>query len=683
MITISDIQEVSKYCIRLLNCTEYLRRDSSTKEAYEFAERIMRALQKLSIASTIQNKMIICVSGLQGSGKTTLMKNFYSLDGSFLNITHGRGERIPILITEKRDITVPVMLAVRIEKDENGEFHQKKSKLSADDFISASRGEDARIMYLELYVPHKHTFNEGISFMLLPGFEKKNNYWNDLVEFSVNSSDAAVFVFDDTSFSNADNDRRLRELEEKFGENIVYAITHSDGSPDDNAEVKRTCIETLKIPENERDRVVCVGEYRDENKNQRWINEFKDSLDKYAYSGTQHFQKNGKYIYDVITEIKSNLYQIMDILNDDISEEMREYQENNFLKAFDKAALKKRNELERNLEIEFNKAYQESVKKLEKQFNERPKIGNIRRFFFGISVRDMSETREMVQSSLRFNSKFFLPDMHLGSALKNTLEAFDAQKVKNDIGKLVDINKEKGRRELKIDGEKSQALKDDMVALLSDSGQGSERYALKSTNYKQLMSAMAQFGTYYYSYHAYERVAKYIGLSSFEPAQSEIDADAILNGANSSKHFVMGMAGLLGIDVFNDGTINFCTQIADALGVAAPVTNGIALIAVGAGAASVIMKDINRMERNDLQSAKLVVRSVYDNLQREALNDLDQYTNWIRERIEANISELNGDLKKSVKKYNAKVEINNALDILDRIQEAITGSAYGVGASFF
>ena len=89
------------------------------------------------------------------------------------------------------------------------------------------------------------------------------------------------------------------------------------------------------------------------------------------------------------------------------------------------------------------------------------------------------------------------------------------------------------------------------------------------------------------------------------------------------------------------------------------------------------------MERNDLQSAKLVVRSVYDNLQREALNDLDQYTNWIRERIEANISELNGDLKKSVKKYNAKVEINNALDILDRIQEAITGSAYGVGASFF
>ena len=48
--------------------------------------------------------------------------------------------------------------------------------------------------------------------MLLPGFEKNNDYWNDLIEFSVNSSDAAVFVFNETSFSNAGNEDYLRKI---------------------------------------------------------------------------------------------------------------------------------------------------------------------------------------------------------------------------------------------------------------------------------------------------------------------------------------------------------------------------------------------------------------------------------------------------------------------------------------
>lgn len=122
-----------------------------------------------------------------------------------------------------------------------------------------------------------HTYNDGISFMLLPGFEKKNDYWNNLIEFSVNSSDAAVFVFNETSFSNTENDRHISKIEKIFGSNIVYAISGSDGSTDDNAEVKNTCIETLKIPLAESDRVVCVGSYSNEEKNNAWIKAFMDA----------------------------------------------------------------------------------------------------------------------------------------------------------------------------------------------------------------------------------------------------------------------------------------------------------------------------------------------------------------------------------------------------------------------
>ncbi len=282
MITVTEIKSITECCINLLCCTEHLRRDIATREAHNFAEDIFGSIRKLFIASMMYNKKLICISGLQGAGKTTLMRSFYHLKDKFLDPTHGRGERIPVLITEKNDIEAPKMYAVRIDKDSKGRYSQQEVELPADKYVEATKGEDSKIMYLELFVPYTHTYNSGISFILLPGFEKKNDYWNNLIEFSVNSSDAAVFVFNETSFSNADNDKYLTTIEEKFGKNLVYAISGSDGSSDENAEVKQICIETLKIPVSESDRVVCVGSYADEEKNSAWINKFKDALEKYA-----------------------------------------------------------------------------------------------------------------------------------------------------------------------------------------------------------------------------------------------------------------------------------------------------------------------------------------------------------------------------------------------------------------
>lgn len=313
MITIAEIQSITEHCMKILSETEYLRQYTATKEAYSLAESIFESLRKLFIASIMYNKRLICISGLQGAGKTTLMKNFYQLDDTYLNPTRGRGERIPVLITEKEGITTPFLQAVRIDKDSNGNYIQQNVELKAEEFINACSGEDSKIMYLELFVPYQHTFSGSISFMLLPGFEKKNDYWNNLVEYSVNSSDAAVFVFNETSFSNAENERLLNRIEDKFGKNLIYAISGSDGSVDDNAEIKETCIKTLNIPDSETDRVVCVGCYADEDKNRIWINNFKDALEKYAYRETQQFQRNHQYLYEEIVKIKEKLYNILNI----------------------------------------------------------------------------------------------------------------------------------------------------------------------------------------------------------------------------------------------------------------------------------------------------------------------------------------------------------------------------------
>ena len=683
MISITEIQNITEHCMKILSCTEYLRRDEATKEAYTFVESIFGSLRKLFIASMMYNKTLICVSGLQGAGKTTLMRNFYNLDSNFLDPTRGRGERVPVLITEKKDIKVPKMYAIKIDKDNDGYYYQREIELTADEYLSASKGEDSKIMYLELFVPYTHTNNEGISFMLLPGFEKKNDYWNNLIEFSVNSSDAAVFVFNETSFSNADNDKYLSRIESKFGKNLVYAISGSDGSPDDNAEVKQTCIKTLSIPIIESDRVVCVGSYTDESKNQAWIKNFKDALEKYAYRETQQFQRNSEYLYKEILIIKENLYQILGILNNDSSAEMKDYHDDALLKAFDKAVKKKRKAFEENLAIEFEIAKGESGKNLEQLFTDRPKLGAVKRFFFGSSVKEQfTETREMVEKSLKYNGDCYLPDKHLGLALQRSLIALDQPEDRTDMSRLIDTKKEDGKTLLLTDGEKTQAMAGDIRNLLADNSQTKVNYTLQSTSPKKVLGAVAEIGTYYYSLESYNEVAESTGLSYYEPSQTQLVPDKVIDGAKSSKKFVAGMAGMMGIDLIGDGSINMVSQIAASLGVAAPVAGAAAIAIIGAGAASVVMKDLNRMQREDFQSARLAVNGVYDDLKIDALKKFDTYMERLRDRIEDNLTELSGDGKKVIVEYNAKVEINNALNLLDKISERHAGDVYGVESAF-
>lgn len=196
------------------------------------------------------------------------------------------------------------------------------------------------------------------------------------------------------------------------------------------------------------------------------------------------------------------------------------------------------------------------------------------------------------------------------------------------------------------------------------------------------LGAVAEMSTYYYSLNSYNEVAESTGLSYYEPSQTQLIPDQVVNGAKSSKKFVAGMAGIMGIDLIGDGSINLVSQIAASLGVAAPVAGVAAIAIVGAGAASVIMKDLNRMQREDFQSARLAVNGIYDNLKISALKTYDIYMGRIRDRIEDNLTELSGDGKKVIVEHNAKIEINNALNLLDKISERHAGDVYGVESAF-
>ena len=89
----------------MLDSTEILE-NSEIKEGIKIS-----FYRKLFISEILFEKYIISISGLQGVGKTTLIKQIYSIPDELLPENIGRGEQLPILITEsdvKRNI--PLML---------------------------------------------------------------------------------------------------------------------------------------------------------------------------------------------------------------------------------------------------------------------------------------------------------------------------------------------------------------------------------------------------------------------------------------------------------------------------------------------------------------------------------------------------------------------------------------------
>lgn len=676
IITSSELNTITMQCIRLISNTDKLRRTEGIQEANDKTTDLFPLLRKLSIASKLQDKRIICVSGLQGAGKTTLMKNFYGIDDDFMNVTEGRGERIPVLITEN-DVTKTSVYAMKInENAENAEDPLVRVSLSPQDFIAATQGNEKEVMYLEIIVPYKHTHNDGISFMLLPGFEKKNEYWNDLIEFAVNSSDAGVFVFSSTSFSNIDNEDYLKRIEKKFGDNIVYAISGTDMSKDGNAQVKDTCIETLKIKKSESDRVVCVGDYSDTEKNEEWIKLFKSALDKYALYETQVSQRNDKYLYDVLERIKTTLYSVLNIL-DDNDNEIQDDKNYQLLNEFDREVERKRKELAINISRQFEIAKGKSIENVVLQITRTPWHKELKKILFGPDIHEQYiETQKIIKSSLALNNSW-LPDYHLGKAIEKSIHSLDSfqENNPNALSLLMD-REEKNGYEL-ANTANNQDIIGDIRTLIQTSGSNKDELHCRDS---KIVRAITEVATYYYGLTSYEQLVEQTsGLAHYTLAESKIIGLDIVNGADSSKKFVAGLAGVMGVDIIGDGSVNLISQLATACSISLPVAGIAAMIIVAGGGISVVQKDINRMQRADVESAKLAVCAIYDNIQREALERFDNFTNMVRGRIEDNLVDLSGYRKQIVDIYNAKVNVNNLLDFLDTITNKVLKESQDVG----
>ena len=94
MISYDILQTLEDNCLELLDSTSGMVGLDGEKSMRKAHQSIMGALRKIVIANEMMGKGIICISGLQGAGKSTLMKNFYGMSSEYFNIALGVGEKI-------------------------------------------------------------------------------------------------------------------------------------------------------------------------------------------------------------------------------------------------------------------------------------------------------------------------------------------------------------------------------------------------------------------------------------------------------------------------------------------------------------------------------------------------------------------------------------------------------------
>ena len=729
MISPYEVNELTKYCLKILTYTDELRDDTALKQAYEKAKELENSIRKLKIASLMENKTLICVAGMQGAGKTTLMKNFYGLKDDALSIELGRGERIPVLITET-DVTAPVMNAIRVQKNEAGEYAAVECRMEANEFAHASKGEDNSILYLEMFVPYRHTHNSAVSFMLLPGFEKNNDYWRELINFAVNSSDAAVFAFDESRFSQGDNFEQLKKLTDRFGNNIIYAITQSDASKDDNEEVRQSCIKALEIPQANADRVVCTGQYDDEKKNEAWIEKLKNAIERYASTTDQSARDNTRYLYEEVEHIKDTLYSIKEVLKSDDSAAVADYKDNTILNYFDLALAKKRKEYEEVLEKEFEKGAGESKRQMENILNSNKEKGRslISMIFTrGNSIKDVQAARKNVMRSLQVwdgasDQPKYLSDQCMLSALATTMKALDTLQKKTDLQRLLESENKDSKKALKAGGEKSLQLTNDVCALVSQ--QPPKDYEIQTQNTRRLMSALVDIAVYYYGVLSSDDLAMVCStegrqVEGYTPSESKLEMDHIQNGAqeawklfvdlgttgagfkdmadaskrtgidklfrrpakmNSSSmgKFAVGLGGMAGMDMLGDATINMIPQIAASFGVSVPVVGAVAMALIAGGSGIAALRDLSGVQCENLRRANTAIDSIYTALKEEELKRFDKQMARLRDTIQNNLEDRNGDVKKPMKAYNAKAQVDAALELLQTISARSREALYAM-----
>lgn len=308
-----DVKALNKQIARLYEAYTELTEDGG---------HCIGALQSISrnieLAQTVEERNVIAVAGMQGSGKTTLVKNLYEIDEEILRISNERGEQSPVFITEDSSLKIGEYKAKRAYLESNGRVEIEDIDVDSVAKMSTKKGDT---IYIELFVAQRFFDQGNSSFVLLPGFEKIdidkfNEEYNRMMNIVLNFANSLLFVVDNQNIANNDINE-LIDMAKHSGfddSNLIFAISKCDVSqnPLFKQEIKEHLIEVLteesyKIHPNN---IVCCSDGDNALENEEWIEQLGYAINSCVRDIL--IDKKRKYYKPIIDQIIAIVKQLDD-----------------------------------------------------------------------------------------------------------------------------------------------------------------------------------------------------------------------------------------------------------------------------------------------------------------------------------------------------------------------------------
>lgn len=262
--------------------------------------QLLPVLQKIEIALLLDQHSVVAVTGLQGVGKTTIIREIYDIPSGILPEVTGRGEKLPVWIIENAegdDDIRAVVIKATIDQ-EHALPHVPEVAVDHDDIKRIATDPEADDFLLKLYVPPRFFRGTARSFLLLPGIEQEETPWVRLAHYAMACSDAAVFVTNDTNWARAATDLEFERVRDRLRGNIpVIALSFSDQSPDGNEAFKATVAKTLQIDEDDSGRIVATRPGDKE-----WVGRLRQAIDQHTSSSQITRYKQLEYLGSLLQE---------------------------------------------------------------------------------------------------------------------------------------------------------------------------------------------------------------------------------------------------------------------------------------------------------------------------------------------------------------------------------------------
>lgn len=296
-----DFRKLRQSVATLIGCQSLL--DSGNRRDIDALDALSR---KMEVSALVQQREVIAVAGMQGVGKTTFIKNLYGLPDEVLRISSERGEVVPVFVTEKGSLEQGQYTA-RIVSSVDGKFESEDIEITE---IAEKSRRPGDVAYIELFVPYTCFNRDNGGFVLLPGFEKNiqrgfDREYNSLMEYTLHFAKAVILVVDDTVIANEEIDSLLDMLGKNFNpRNCIFVISKCDTKSEQQCHDMKDSLHAI-CAENgvtiEKQQVVCVGEYPDEQNMDSWKERLLDAIEvHFDYNAAQ---KDYRYFRPMIDEI--------------------------------------------------------------------------------------------------------------------------------------------------------------------------------------------------------------------------------------------------------------------------------------------------------------------------------------------------------------------------------------------